>query len=585
MKSIKIKLMFLYLTLVFIVMIIVGTYILASLKSQELTKINNDITNYAIYIDEQIINGLRSPEDFQRGLENIFYSTKNNMQCSILNSRGATIASTSLPYENHVNQSIIKAMTGSENFSYFKEKADGKIKTWYNYARPSKFYTDDYIIFIKIDSADFLDNVSKMTFTLIFSLVLALILAGAIGFLFAGTLTEPIINLTKKAKEIASGNFQQKIIINSNDEIGELTASFNYMTHELNQTMQKLTTENNKLEIILQNMNDGIMYFDAGGKLIQYNYAAQNLFGFKINGINFYELTEKLCIRTNLELYKKKLFEADDTTVININNKYINVNFIPYQNENKFEGILIVLQDITKHKKLDNMRKEFVANVSHEIRTPLTTIKAYTETLLCGAVNDKGLATEFLIIINNETDRVSVLAKDLLELSRFDNNQMQLEFRTANLCGIINKSIEQNKILADKKNQKINFVQKHESFLVNADINRINQVFSNIISNAIKYSPENKSIDICIEETAKYIRVYIKDNGVGIPKDDLHHIFERFYRVDKTRSRSMGGTGLGLSIAQKIMETHGGKIAVNSKIGEGTTMIIRFNKVRSDENE
>ncbi len=584
MKSIKIKLMFLYLTLVFIVMIVSGTYILSSLKNQELNKINNEITNYALYIDEQIINELQSPENFQHGLESLFYSAKNNMQCSILNSRGATIASTSLPYEEYNNQSIIKAMQGEESFSYLKERRDDKLIIWYNYARRSQFNDSDYIIFIRTNAAFFLDNIYKMTFTLIFALILSLILAGAIGFLFASTLTGPIINLSNKAKEIANGNLKQKIIINSNDEIGELTLSFNHMTQKLDQTMQKLTTENNKLEIILQNMTDAVLYFNSDGQIMQFNYAAQNLLGFKIDKINFEDLTKKMGIKNNLSDYKNNFSLSYDETII-INGKYLNVNFVPCHNKNVLDGILIVLQDITKHKKLDDMRKEFVANVSHEIRTPLTTIKAYTETLLNGAIDNKDLALGFLNTINDETQRVSILAKDLLELSRFDNNQMKLEFALLNLSEILQKSIEQNKILYEAKNQTINFAQKGETYIINADANRINQVFSNIISNAIKYSPNETQIDIFIEQTSKYFRVYIKDNGYGIPKEDLHHIFERFYRVDKTRSRKMGGTGLGLSIAQKIMEAHDGKITANSKLNEGTTIILRFNKFKENADE
>ncbi len=576
--------MFLYLTLVFIVMIICSTYILSSLKRQEITKINDQITNYASYVDDKVINLLGSAEKFQHGLENIFYATKNNMQCSILNSRGATIASTIFPYEKYNNQSVIKALNGIENFSYENEKDDGQIITWYNYARCSEFAPSDYIIFIRTNSAFFLDNIYKMTSTLIFALVLSLILAGAIGFLFASTLTGPIINLAKKAKEIANGNLKQKIIVNSNDEIGQLTSNFNYMAKKLDTTMRELTMENNKLEIILQNMNDGVLYFDSNGKIVHYNYFAQNAFDFKLGNINFDTFTKQMDIAKKFSDFNKADAQSFDETII-IGQKYLNLNFVPCYDKNSLIGLLIVIQDITKHKRLDDMRKEFVANVSHEIRTPLTTIKAYTETLLAGAINDKDMAQNFLTTIDNETDRVSLLAKDLLELSRFDNNQMKLEFAPLNLSEILNKSIEQNKIYLENKMQRVNFLQANETYIISGDANRINQVFSNIISNAIKYSPEKTQIEISIEQTTKYFRVYIKDHGFGIPKEDLHHIFERFYRVDKTRSRMMGGTGLGLSIAQKIMEAHNGKITVNSKINEGTTMILRFNKLKEQTDE
>ena len=243
-----------------------------------------------------------------------------------------------------------------------------------------------------------------------------------------------------------------------------------------------------------------------------------------------------------------------------------------------------MIQDVSKHKKLDDMRQEFVANVSHEIRTPLTTIKAYSETLLSGEIDNKELENNFLNIINQETDRIYILAKDLLELSKFDNNQAHFDFKKINLCEVINESIGQNNIEAKKKGQKIKFEQAKDFYYINGDFNRLNQVFCNLISNAIKYSEQKKEIEIYIKETDRYIRVFVKDNGYGIPKEDLNNIFERFYRVDKARSRAMGGTGLGLSIVKKIMEAHDANINVISELNVGTTMILKFKKFVEQEN-
>ena len=582
--------MFLYVILIFVVMILVGTYILVSLKKIELEKINREIIGYANYIDEQVINNFNDAKDFQQALTNVFYNSKNNMQSSILNLNGMTVASCVSPAENYRSRAIIKALVQCENFSYCKEIGqDNKIKVWYDYARPSKF-CDNYLIFIRIDSKEFLDIIFDMAIVLIISLVLALIFGGAIGFLFAGNLTEPIKKLSQKAGEIASGNLTQQIEIKSDDEIGDLSLSFNYMTKKLDNMVKKFVFENNKLEVILQNMNDGVIFFNSFGKILHYNQTAENLLGFnfvfdKSDENNFDVIFKKVGLKNKLDEYKKKSVAHTDD-ILNINNRYLTLDFILHEDENQkeFKGILCVIRDISKHKKLDDMRQEFVANVSHEIRTPLTTIKAYTETLLCGGIDNKELAKDFLVVISNETDRIYVLAKDLLELSRFDNNQMELDFKKINLCEVINKSIEQNLITAENKRQKIIFEQKNDFYFVNGDFNRLNQVFCNLISNAIKYSDEKKNISILIEETKKYIRVFVKDNGCGIPKEDINNIFDRFYRVDKARSRAMGGTGLGLSIVKKIIESHGANISVISELNVGTTMILRFNKCNVEEN-
>ena len=237
-----------------------------------------------------------------------------------------------------------------------------------------------------------------------------------------------------------------------------------------------------------------------------------------------------------------------------------------------------VLADITEQKKLDDMRKEFVANVSHELRTPLTTVKTYTETLMEGAMDDRETAMEFLSIINTEADRMAFLVRDLLQLSRFDNHQIELNITKVNLNEVMEENIRQSKIHAENKNQTLTFIPRPTEIPIDCDRERINQVVNNILTNSIKYSLEGAVIKSWIEEDDEYFKVIVKDNGLGIKKDDLGRIFERFYRADKARSRSMGGTGLGLAIAKEIMEIHGGKITAESDYGKGTTMTLWFPK-------
>jgi two-component system sensor histidine kinase VicK len=259
--------------------------------------------------------------------------------------------------------------------------------------------------------------------------------------------------------------------------------------------------------------------------------------------------------------------------------KFLSLNVTPYFNQNRvLEGYVLVIQDITKHKKLDNMRKDFVANVSHEIRTPLTTIKTYSETLIDWVLDEnKEMSKELLSVIDSEADRMTFIVQDLLDLSKLDN--IQLDLQETDLREIIRQCIKQNELFAEQRSMTVEYDDPPLPLAINADVKRINQIINNIISNAIKYTPEGGKVRIYTSESDKYYRIYIKDNGIGIPSDDLRHIFDRFYRVDKARSREMGGTGLGLAIAKEYIEAHGGKITAVSEYGKGTTMLLRFDKL------
>jgi two-component system sensor histidine kinase VicK len=350
------------------------------------------------------------------------------------------------------------------------------------------------------------------------------------------------------------------------------------MAKELSNTLGEISREKKKMEIILHNMTDGVFLFDKEGNVIHCNDAALDMLGIdKVNG-NLNNFIENYGINSGVYI---DIMENENTKKVDfwLDGKFINASFSPYLGEkHDYEGVVVVLQDNTEMKRLDDMRKEFVANVSHELRTPLTTVKSYTETLLEGALEDSKTAKEFLDIINNEADRMSFLVRDLLQLSRFDNGQIEFNYSCVNVNEFISENIRQSRIHAENKNQELSFTQTDTPLFVNADRDRITQVLNNIITNAIKYSPEGSKINVWAEEDEDYVRICVKDNGMGISKEDLPRIFERFYRVDKARSRAMGGTGLGLAIAKEIMEKHGGKITAESEMHHGTKMTLWFSK-------
>jgi signal transduction histidine kinase len=242
-----------------------------------------------------------------------------------------------------------------------------------------------------------------------------------------------------------------------------------------------------------------------------------------------------------------------------------------------------IRQHLEQQEKQDNMRKEFVANVSHELRTPLTSIRTYTETLMDGIIeDDPATAQKFLEIVDEEARRMSALVSDLLELSRLDNKQVILELDVVDLLGLIRITIRQCQVLAEQKNQTIVLSGTEDSCFILANAPRINQVIMNIISNSIKYSPEGSTVQVNVESDDRYHRLSISDEGIGVPPESLNRIFDRFYRVDKARARSMGGTGLGLAIAKEIMEAHGGTIRATSTLGKGMTMILQFKREESE---
>jgi two-component system sensor histidine kinase VicK len=262
---------------------------------------------------------------------------------------------------------------------------------------------------------------------------------------------------------------------------------------------------------------------------------------------------------------------------INIGRKTVRVYFAVFTDEmKKPEGIITVLQDITEQQRLEDMRKEFVANVSHELRTPLTSIKSYSETLLDGALDDRETTEHFLEVINTEADRMTRLVKDLLQLSRLDNHQMQWDFKRISIVELIKSTVERMMLEAVSRKQKLECFVMGEIPEIEADYGRLEQVAFNIIGNAIKYTLDGGKITVYVGKIYNDVYFKVSDSGIGIPESDLNRIFERFYRVDKARSREMGGTGLGLSIAKEIVEAHSGRIDISSKIGVGTEVTVRL---------
>ena len=598
MRSIKWRLIAMYLGLVLIVMIVTGSYILISMQNTEIDKARDQLELYAQKVSEQVVESY-DEADFQTGLEQFTRtsSSDSQIQGNIINEYCETVASTAVsqpPFPSYNNSVVMMAISGETGFDESREDPETDT-TWICYASPALTINGEvkYVVYARMNASAMQESLAQTTQTIIVAVFLALVLAVLMAYVFAKTLTGPIHQLTVKAKLLAEGDLKQTVEVYSEDEIGQLAESFNYMASELNKTVGEAFREKNKLEAILHNMTDGVISFDKNGNISHANTVAAEM--LEVDKLDF--TLDTFTRKYDLELDEQGRDVEDGMAVqlqytLPVGEKYINASFSPYFNETEeIEGIVVVLQDITKQKKLDNMRKEFVANVSHEMRTPLTTIKSYTETLMYGALEEKDMAMEFLNIINTETDRMSFLVRDLLQLSRFDNKQVQFKFSKVYINEFISENVRQNKIHA--KNKKQNLILElwpDDNAYVVADRDRVNQVINNITTNAIKYSPEGATIRIYVTEDKTYYKINVSDTGMGISKEDLPRIFERFYRVDKARSRAMGGTGLGLAIAKEIMEGHDGKLTAESEYGKGTTMTMWFmknqdNKINFDHDD
>lgn len=407
--------------------------------------------------------------------------------------------------------------------------------------------------------------------------IFALVLTAGLGVILSNTITNPIKEITRQATAMAEGNYNQVVRVKGSDEIGQLGNAFNYMTDRLKDALALNEEEKEKLSSILSNMNDGVIATDDRGKVIVINRRARQMLRIGNLDIRYQEIWEILGMPR--EAVESHTQGQQQMALIHIGDDEedepvtIRIMFTPILRRDKgtAAGTIAVLQDVTEQEKLEQARREFVANVSHELRTPLTTIKSYLEALDDGAVEDPALAHRFVGVMRNETERMIRLVNDLLHLSRLDSRKAQLAKVRTHVPEMLEEVADRFSFQLQQKNIQISISVDTHIGEVKLDRDQIDQVLDNLVSNAIKYTPEDGYIQIfCRKLNEDWMEFRVHDNGIGIPKKDLTRIFDRFYRVDKARSRSMGGTGLGLSIAREIVKAHGGTIILESEFNQGT---------------
>lgn len=435
-----------------------------------------------------------------------------------------------------------------------------------------------YIIYIK-DTKQEIQRLTNSLFTIILqAMLVGLVIALFLSLLLSKNITIPIENLTAGAKRMSQGDFKEKLDVHSDDEIGILTETFNTMAQTLKETLETVESERNKLNALFQHMKDGVVAFSREGKIIQINPAASEM--LRISGEEENEF-EDIFFDTEISFDDVINVEKEKSLSIEfpIAGRTLRAFFASFDSDEG--GALAVIHDITEQFKLETSRREFVANVSHELRTPLTNVKSYAETLLDMCEPDDEMKKQFYGVIINETDRMTRIVKDLLILSRLDYAKMDWKLSKFSLKESVENVVRAMEIDAKNHKHELTLTVPETLPEMNGDKGRIEQVFVNIISNAIKYTPDGGKIAVEVKNDGEKVEISVADTGLGIPKEDLGRIFDRFYRVDKARSRERGGTGLGLAITKEIVEYHGGTIRVESELSVGTTVYICF-KVDSE---
>ncbi|MBE6935399.1 MAG: cell wall metabolism sensor histidine kinase WalK [Ruminococcaceae bacterium] len=568
-RSLHMKLMLILVLLIFSVMIVVGTLLINRVSSYFLDEFSTQMEEVftqrflaelsSACADELAPDRLREMLDAYTGSLGI----DANRDFYILSSNSGeylTGSNDQLGVNLEITPNIIQALNGQIGTGL------SSANSYMDIAIPITGDAGTYILYIKDNKSD-LTELTWMLFSVTIQVVMfGLLFSVLLSFLLSKTMTTPIENITKSAARLASGEFDNRIEVHSDDEIGVLTQTFNNMAQTLRDTMQDMEAERNKLNTLFLHMTDGVAAFDAEGRIMHMNPAAEEMLGIPFS--------EELLFEDVFHEVARP--EGDGTVMVDysVEDRTFQLFLATLQTPDELQGVMAVIHDVTEQHRLEMTRREFVANVSHELRTPLTSIKSYTETLMENENLPTEMRSKFLTVINNESDRMARIVKDLLTLSRLDNGRLDMKmslFPIGKLMGGVYDAI-----LFEAKNHGHQLTLELDDPLpeIEGDRDRIEQVVVNIVANAVKYTPDGGNIIMAARNVEKGVEISVTDNGSGIPKEDLPRLFERFYRVDKARSREKGGTGLGLAIAQEIVRFHSGTIRAESQLGVGTRMTV-----------
>ncbi|EAE8346576.1 cell wall metabolism sensor histidine kinase WalK [Listeria monocytogenes] len=596
-QSVQFKLVIMYLLLIIVAMQVIGAYFVRELEGQLEKNFQDSITNSITLLDynarEEIIknsdNSVKLQNDIRELLVDYSRASSNLIEVRIVDDKGKILGTSNLNNQGIVGQKsndpLVKRTlslgTTSEDKIY-KDESNKNNRVWVNVSSIKNKGQVIGAIYLVADIESVYKQVDDITNIFITGTLIAMIITAVLGILLSRTITKPIVEMKRQAYAMARGNYSRKVKVYGVDEIGELADSFNTLTKRVQEAQAMTEGERRKLSSVLAYMTDGVIATDRRGKVILINTPAEKMLRVKHESANGRSIIDVLDIGDTYQF--EDLMEVDGSLTMDrstFDKPYVlRANFSVIQRETGFNnGVIAVLHDITDQEKVDQERRDFVSNVSHELRTPLTSMHSYLEALSDGAWEDKEIAPRFLEVTQNETERMIRLVNDLLKLSRMDGGREQLEKSFVNFTDFFNHIIDRFEMM---KKETIMF-KRHiprEPVIIEIDEDKVMQVLDNIISNANKYSPDGGRISFYLKKFEDEIEVSIADEGLGVPDEDLANVFDRFFRVDKARSREMGGTGLGLAIAREVIEAHGGRIWAERNKTKGT--IIKFTLPYSD---
>ena len=603
--SIHFKIPMLFILLLLVSLQLIGAYFIRELERKMISNFDSQMSLNAGFLEKTLQPTLMDDdaEQLEVSVQTILsdFTGANILETQVMDEQGYIIG---------INDQTLQSLIGTKStdrdvqqvilldapssYQYVKEDTNSRVLKII-----SPIYSTDNtgtLIGVLVMESNIESVYSQMSQTVSIFLnasVVAIIITIVLAVIISRGLTRPISEMRRQTANIADGDYSGKVTVYGADELGELAETINDLSYKVKDAQETTESERQRLDSVLRHMTDGVLATDRRGKIIIINSRAMDLLSISQDRaigqsiMKVLKLGEKFTFR--------QLLETQDELILNIptddQDTILRGEFSVIQRESGFiSGLVCVLSDITEQEKVEQERRSFVSNVSHELRTPLTSVKSYTESLIDGAWEDKEIAPEFLKVISTETDRMIRMITDLLNLSRMDQGKQELNLEFVSINELVAHIIDRFEMVLKSeqyrnKKYKIERDFTQRTLWVEIDQDKFIQVIDNIMNNAIKYSPDGGKITCRLMETHNSIVISITDEGLGIPRKDIGHVFDRFYRVDKARARSMGGTGLGLAISKEVVQLHGGKIWVTSVENKGSTFFISLPYIPMDEED
>ncbi|MGE6257421.1 two-component system histidine kinase PnpS [Heyndrickxia sporothermodurans] len=588
MNKLWLKISLRFLILLFFVLLSIGFFIADMMKNTYM-----EMTRNQLFQDANIVSEFINTKDMQKKSKELqkkvesFYA-ENQPRITIIDPNGDVLADSEnnpANMESHANRPEFKKImkqhkNSAESIRYSETLGFNMMYV----ATPIKENNDTIGVIRVAFTLQTIDHaIKKLWLSLGLAMGLTLILSSIIAIRLAKGITRPIEDIIQVSRRLTEKDYSSRVRAKTNGELEQLSNAINKLAKSLQHQMEEIRENQQRLTGVLTNMVSGVMLINPEGRIVLVNPAME-----KIIGSTAEQLTGKLHIEAGKSFGLSQLIDRSLKEVVSIhdevhmyfpNERILDAHLAPYVGVNGgIKGIIIVLHDITEIRRLEKMRSEFVANVSHELKTPVTSLKGFAETLLDGAMYDPEITKSFLTIIHDESERLHRLITDILHLSKIEQHQLPFHPEPLNVIDVIYESIDTIQEEINRKQLTFRLPEKQQQVIIEAEKDRLQQIILNLAANAVTYTPEKGYIEISLHEQEEQIEIIVADSGIGISKEDLPRIFERFYRVDKARSRNSGGTGLGLAIVKHLVESHHGSIHVESEEGKGTKFTITLPK-------